>query len=50
MDEAEYCNRLSIMRDGEIIAIGPPSELKTLHKKSSMQDVFIAIVNGEEAS
>jgi ABC-2 type transport system ATP-binding protein len=50
MDEAEYCNRLSIMRDGEIIAIGSPSELKTLHKKSSMQDVFIAIVNGEEAS
>jgi len=50
MDEAEYCNRLSIMRDGEIIAIGPPSELKTRHKKTSMQDVFIAIVNGEKAS
>ena len=49
MDEAEYCHRLSIMRDGEIIAIGPPSELKTRHKKPSMQDVFIAIVNGEEA-
>ncbi len=47
MDEAEYCHRLSIMRDGEIIALGPPSELKHNHGKSSMQDVFISIVNGE---
>jgi ABC-2 type transport system ATP-binding protein len=28
MDEAEYCNRVSVMLDGEIIAVGPPSELK----------------------
>jgi len=47
MDEAEYCHRLSIMRDGEIIALGPPAKLKETHKKSSMQEVFISIVNGE---
>lgn len=46
MDEAEYCHRLSIMRDGEIIAIGAPSELKAAHQKSSMQELFISIING----
>ena len=47
MDEAEYCHRLSIMRDGAIIALGPPSRLKAEHNKASMQEVFIAIVNGD---
>jgi len=28
MDEAEYCHRLSIMRDGNIIALGAPRELR----------------------
>ena len=50
MDEAEYCHRLSIMRDGEIIAVGPPEELKTSHGKSSMQEVFISIVNAGEST
>jgi ABC-2 type transport system ATP-binding protein len=48
MDEAEYCHRLSIMRDGEIIAVGSPAELKDSHGKSSMQEVFISIVNAGE--
>lgn len=43
MDEAEYCNRLSIMRDGNIIALGAPRELRKEYNKDTMQDVFISI-------
>ena len=43
MDEAEYCNRLSIMRDGDIIALGAPRELRKEYEKDTMQDVFISI-------
>ena len=44
MDEAEYCNRVSIMNQGEIIALGSPKELKQIYGKASMQDVFIHLV------
>ena len=47
MDEAEYCSRLSIMREGKLIAVGSPGEMREQYKKSTMQDVFIEIVNGE---
>jgi len=43
MDEAEYCHRLSIMRDGNIIALGAPRELRKEYTKDTMQDVFISI-------
>jgi len=41
MDEAEYCHRLSIMRDGKIIALDRPGALKEKYHKNSMQEVFI---------
>lgn len=40
MDEAEYCDRISIMVDGKIAAIGKPSELKTRYGKPDMDGVF----------
>ncbi len=43
MDEAEYCQRVSIMVDGRIAALGTPQELKTAYKAASMEDVFIRI-------
>jgi ABC-2 type transport system ATP-binding protein len=43
MDEAEYCNRLSIMVDGRIEAMGTPSELKHNFNVSSMDDVFLLL-------
>lgn len=43
MDEAEYCQRVSIMVDGRIAALGTPHELKTAYKAASMEDVFIRI-------
>lgn len=40
MDEAEYCDRLSIMVDGKIAAIGTPNELKEKYKQADMNHVF----------
>lgn len=40
MDEAEYCNRLSIMVDGKIEALDSPSRLKEEYKVASMDEVF----------
>jgi len=45
MDEAEYCNRISIMYQGEIIALDTPAKMKKTHNKTSMQDVFIHLVD-----
>lgn len=44
MDEAEYCHRVSIMRDGAIIELDRPQILKDRYKASTMQDVFMQIV------
>jgi ABC-2 type transport system ATP-binding protein len=40
LDEAEYCNRISIMVDGRIDALGTPPELKDKFKAGSMEEVF----------
>jgi len=44
MDEAEYCNRVSIMHKGKIIEIGTPTGLKQKYNKTTMQDIFIHII------
>jgi ABC-2 type transport system ATP-binding protein len=43
MDEAEYCNRISIMVDGRIDALGTPAELKARSNASSMDEVFLKL-------
>ena len=40
MDEAEYCDRVSIMVDGCIVALDTPAALKRQYEKDSMQEVF----------
>ena len=40
MDEAEYCDRISIMVDGKISAIGTPAELKQQFRQPDMDHVF----------
>ena len=40
MDEAEYCNRVSIMVDGRIEALDTPHNLKQQFNASSMDEVF----------
>ncbi len=40
MDEAEYCDRISIMVDGKISALGTPDELKERYHQPDMDHVF----------
>ena len=40
LDEAEYCNRVSIMVDGKISALDSPSALKEKYHASTMDEVF----------
>ena len=43
MDEAEYCNRVSIMVDGKIEALDSPSGLKKTYEAGSMDEVFLKL-------
>jgi ABC-2 type transport system ATP-binding protein len=43
MDEAEYCNRVSIMVDGRIDALDTPQELKRAFGANSMDEVFLKL-------
>lgn len=43
MDEAEYCNRVSIMVDGKIEALDAPVKLKQMFSAKSMDDVFLRL-------
>jgi len=48
MDEAEYCDRVSIMVDGRIDALGSPEELKERFGVDSMDDVFVQLVRPQQ--
>jgi len=52
MEEAEYCDRLAIMADGEILALGTPEEIKqpqrtAEHPEPTMEDAFIGLIEGK---
>jgi len=45
MDEAEYCDRISLFYRGEAIATGTPNDLKAMiSPTATMQDAFIGLV------
>ncbi|HUU27841.1 MAG TPA: ABC transporter ATP-binding protein [archaeon] len=44
MDEAEYCDRISIMEAGKIIALDTPGKLKELYQKVSVEEVFVHLL------
>lgn len=46
MDEAEYCDRVSIMVDGRIDALDNPEKLKLKYKVKTMEEVFIQLARG----
>ncbi len=46
MDEAEYCNRVSIMVDGRIEALSSPGELKKEFAVANMEEVFLKLARG----
>lgn len=46
MDEAEYCDRVSIMVDGNIAALDTPTGLKDDFHAASMDEVFVKLARG----
>jgi ABC-2 type transport system ATP-binding protein len=46
MDEAEYCNRISVMVDGKMEALDSPSNLKKKYATNSMDEVFYKLARG----
>lgn len=44
MDEAEYCDRISLFYKGETIAIGTPQELQKRVKSRNMEEAFINLI------
>lgn len=48
MDEAEYCDRVSIMVDGRIDALASPAELKARYGAATVDDVFVRLARGGE--
>ncbi len=48
MDEAEYCDRVSIMVEGKIEALDSPKNLKKQFKVDSMNDVFLKLARNIE--
>jgi ABC-2 type transport system ATP-binding protein len=50
MDEAEYCNRISIMVDGKVEALNTPAGLKKEFNASSMDEVFYQLARRAQRS
>lgn len=48
MDEAEYCNRISMMVDGKIKALDSPANLKKMFNAASMDEVFRILARGAQ--
>lgn len=46
MDEAEYCNRITVMVDGRVEALDTPTNLKKRFSTDSMDDVFYQLARG----
>src|SRR5665213_2832510 len=46
LDEAEYCDRVSIMVDGKIAALDTPEGLKKSHEAKDMNEVFFKLARG----
>jgi ABC-2 type transport system ATP-binding protein len=53
MEEAEYCDRLAIMADGEVLALGTPADIREQARSSekpepTMEDAFITLIKNKE--
>ena len=53
MDEANYCDRLVIMAEGEVLAEGTPADMKARFRSSTlpdptMEDAFIGLIEAHE--
>lgn len=45
MDEADRCDRLLLLREGSVLAVGTPDELRARTGRSDLGDAFLALVD-----
>ena len=50
LDEAEYCDRVSIMVDGRIAAMGTPQQLKEEHDVATLDELFVRLARPSAAA
>jgi len=50
MDEAEFCQRISIMHQGKIIEIGNPQELTKKYQQPTLQGLFVHLISEKNAN
>jgi ABC-2 type transport system ATP-binding protein len=50
MDEAEFCQRISIMHRGGIVEVGPPHELVAKYGESNLEETFISLILEKETN
>jgi ABC-2 type transport system ATP-binding protein len=50
LDEAEYCDRVSIMVDGRIAAMGTPQRLKQDHGVATLDELFVRLARPTAAA
>jgi ABC-2 type transport system ATP-binding protein len=50
MDEAEYCDRITIMNEGRIVALDSPSSLREQHGTASVEELFVKIARPKNTS
>lgn len=48
MDEAEFCDRISLFYRGEAIATGTPTDLKKMVNAKSMEEAFVGLIERSE--
>ncbi|QZT37741.1 ABC transporter ATP-binding protein [Halosquirtibacter xylanolyticus] len=48
MDEAEYCDRICILSQGEVVAYGAPEKLKKEHQVDSIDQLFVLLARNVE--
>lgn len=46
LDEADKCDRLLLMREGQTISYGTPNEIKSSYNVNTIEDVFLALGDG----
>ncbi len=44
---SELCNRVGILNEGDLVAIGRPSELEEKYKGANLEEIFVGLVTGE---
>ena len=48
MDEAEYCDRVTIMNEGTIVALDTPAALRSKYGTSSVEELFVKITRPQK--